>query len=79
MTDPKVAQALGDGPLMTIPDVAEGLNQSRATVYQHIKAGRLEAIKIGGATRVTRKSYSMLIDNAPRLKPSPPASQPVTV
>lgn len=43
--------------LMTVPEVAAGLRTSKMTVYRLIKAGRLEAIRVGRGFRVRRTSY----------------------
>lgn len=41
-----------DEQYLKIPEVAERLRVSRATVYNFIKAGKLQTVKFGGSRRV---------------------------
>jgi excisionase family DNA binding protein len=41
------------------------LGISHATLYRLIRAGRLDAVKIGAATRITRDSIERLIAELP--------------
>ena len=54
--------------LLTIPEAAHRLGVSRATLYSHLAAGRIEALKIGGATRIRDSELDRVITDAPRLK-----------
>ena len=51
---------------VTIRQAAHMIGCSRSTVYELINEGRLEAFKIGVATRITTQSIRELIANAPR-------------
>ena len=53
--------------LLTIPEAAKRLRISRATLYTHISAGRLVALKIGAATRIRASAIESFLDAAPRL------------
>lgn len=39
-------------PLLTVPEVAAALRTDPSCVYRHIRAGRLGAVRFGGAVRV---------------------------
>ena len=43
--------------LMKVPEVAAGLRTSKMTVYRLIKAGRLDAIRVGRGFRIRRTSF----------------------
>jgi hypothetical protein len=64
MTDikPPLPKALLHG----INDVQAMLSCSRSTVYLLINSGRLHAVKILGATRITDESLQKLIAAAPK-------------
>ncbi len=51
---------------VSIKDAAKQISCCRETVYQLIKAGKLDAFKVGAATRITTASIKALIANAPR-------------
>lgn len=51
---------------LTILDAARVIGCSRSTVYELINEGRLEAFKLGTATRITMASVKKLIATAPR-------------
>jgi excisionase family DNA binding protein len=51
---------------LTIKDAARVIGCSRSTIYELIGEGRLEAFKLGAATRITMASVKALIANAPR-------------
>ncbi len=51
---------------LTVKDTARLIGCSRSTVYELINEGRLEAFKLGAATRITMASVKALIANAPR-------------
>ena len=53
--------------LLTIPEAAMRLRISRASLYVHIAAGRLEALKIGAATRLRESAIARFIEAAPRV------------
>lgn len=53
--------------LFTVREVQRVLGTSRASVYRDLAAGRLEAVKLGAATRITAQSL------ARRLAELPPA------
>ena len=47
--------------LLTVPEAAERLRLSRATVYSFIYAGTLESVKLGRARRVPIAAVEELI------------------
>lgn len=51
---------------VTVRDAARLIGCSRSTIYELINEGRLEAFKIGSATRITMASVKTLIATAPR-------------
>jgi excisionase family DNA binding protein len=53
---------------LTIKDAARVIGCSRSTIYELIAEGRLEAFKLGAATRITMASVKTLIEGAPRLR-----------
>lgn len=52
--------------LHSIAEVMAVLSCSRSTVYVLINTGRLEAVKILGATRITDASMQRLLSSAPK-------------
>jgi excisionase family DNA binding protein len=62
-----MADDLSDDGLSTIPETKTILNTSTSTTYRLIEAGKLDAIKLGTATRITNRSIKALIAGAPRL------------
>ncbi|GAB4527034.1 MAG: hypothetical protein Kow00133_15900 [Amphiplicatus sp.] len=55
--------------LLTIPEAAERLRCSRATVYALVRRGHLDLRKLGSATRITARSLLRLIaEGAPRVR-----------
>jgi excisionase family DNA binding protein len=51
---------------LSIKDTARLTGLSRTTIYELIAEGRLDAFKIGAATRITTASIKALIATAPR-------------
>jgi excisionase family DNA binding protein len=51
---------------VSIKDAAKQISCCRETVYQLIKAGKLDAFKVGAATRITTESIKALVATAPR-------------
>ena len=49
------------GALMTIPEVQGELRCGLTMVYRCINDRRLEKVKLGAATRITRESFDRLI------------------
>jgi len=49
--------------LLKIPEVAIDLNVSRTTVYELIRSGKLQTVKIGKSVRVTSEGLSRFIDS----------------
>jgi excisionase family DNA binding protein len=49
--------------LLKIPQVATDLNVSRTTVYELIRSGKLQTVKIGKSVRVTREGLRRFIDS----------------
>jgi excisionase family DNA binding protein len=58
---------------LTIKDAAKLIGCSRSTVYELIGDGKLEAFKLGAATRITMASVKGLIATAPRARIVNPA------
>ena len=52
------------GALMKVPEVRNELRVGLTTVYRLIASNCLEKVKIGAATRITRKSVERLIAEA---------------
>jgi excisionase family DNA binding protein len=46
---------------MSIPEIAELINQSERQVWRYVKDGRLEVIRLGGAVRVTPEAVARLL------------------
>jgi excisionase family DNA binding protein len=55
------ARELSTNGLMTIPETQSHLRLGLTSVYRLINDGRLEKVKIGAATRITRLSVDRLI------------------
>ncbi len=53
---------------VTVKDAARLIGCCRSTVYELIADGRLEAFKLGAATRITMASVKALIATAPRTR-----------
>jgi len=51
--------------LLTVRDTMARLRLARSTVYSLIAQRKLDALKIGTATRITESSVRKLIDDAP--------------
>ena len=51
---------------LTVKDAAHAIGCSRSTIYELINEGRLEAFKLGAATRITMASVKALVATAPR-------------
>lgn len=49
--------------LLTVPEVMAALRLGRCTVYDLIRSGRLESIKVGRSRRVPADAVSDLIRN----------------
>jgi excisionase family DNA binding protein len=65
-------------PLLKVPQVAELLACSIATVYALIERGQLPAVKIGvgtGGVRVTREDLQAFIDSRRTGRPTPKVKQ----
>jgi excisionase family DNA binding protein len=43
-------------PLLTVPETAKYLGVGRKMVYQLIERGEITAVRVGGSTRIERKS-----------------------
>jgi excisionase family DNA binding protein len=43
-------------PLLTVPEAARYLGVGRKMVYQLIERGEITAVRVGGSTRIERKS-----------------------
>ena len=54
--------------LLSVRDTEAVLQLSHATIYKLIKSGQLDALKVGNATRITRRSIERLINSSPRLR-----------
>jgi Helix-turn-helix domain len=54
--------------LFTVNEAKEILNTSRAGIYRDIAADRLEAVKIGAATRITAESLARRLAELPRAR-----------
>ena len=52
--------------LFRIEEVKNILGTSRASIYRDIAADRLEAVKIGAATRITARSLARRLAELPR-------------
>jgi hypothetical protein len=44
------------------------LRLSHASIYGLIRSGKLDALKVGNATRITRRSIEHLINSSPRVR-----------
>ncbi len=62
---------ISDDALFTVPETGGIIKQGVTSVYGHINAGRLEALKLGKNTRITGKAIKKLIASLP----SYPASE----
>lgn len=60
-------ETLSDEGLLTGEEINQLLKCSDSTRYRLVEQGKLEAIKLGSATRFTARSAKRLIENAPRL------------
>jgi excisionase family DNA binding protein len=49
-------EELSDISLLTVPEAARYLGVGRKMVYQLIERGEIKAVKVGGSTRLDRKS-----------------------
>ncbi|MEI8061336.1 MAG: helix-turn-helix domain-containing protein [Candidatus Berkelbacteria bacterium] len=47
---------------MTVKEVAEILKVNKMTIYRYIKAGKIEAIKIGKDFRITHAQFDIFIE-----------------
>jgi excisionase family DNA binding protein len=54
--------------LFTINETARVLSVCRRTIYELVSAGKLDAVKLGKATRITAKSLNAFIANVPKAK-----------
>ena len=54
--------------LLSVRDTEAVLRLSHASIYALIKSGKLDALKVGNATRVTRQSIEQLINSSPRVR-----------
>jgi excisionase family DNA binding protein len=52
------------------------LGISHATLYRLLRAGRLDAVKIGSVTRVTHASIERLLSNSPAAGGASPQAEP---
>jgi len=50
--------------MLTVREVAERLRVSPATVYRWVRRGKLEALRIGGTTRIEEEALSEFIEKA---------------
>lgn len=55
---------------MTINEACVALSIGRSSVYKMIEEGRLQAVKLGRATRIPTASIRALIESAPPSVPS---------
>jgi excisionase family DNA binding protein len=51
-------------PLLTVPQVAEILGVTRATIYVYVENGTLRAVRIGGVLRFRPDDVQALIDRS---------------
>ena len=56
--------------LLTIQEVCRANSIGRTTVYKLIGLGRLTAIKVGRATRITRSSQIAFLASCRRIEPT---------
>lgn len=47
--------------LMTVPEIAELLQQSPRQIWRLIANGRLQVVRVGGSTRVTPEAIAALL------------------
>lgn len=47
--------------LMSVPEIAELINQSERQVWRYVKDGRLEVIRLGGSVRATPEAVARLL------------------
>lgn len=50
-------------PYLTISDICDMGLVSRTTIWREIKAGRLEAIRIGRAVRIPHEAFESWLDD----------------
>jgi hypothetical protein len=69
---PRVVINLGESPLLpellSVRDTEMVLRLSHASIYGLIRSGKLDALKVGNATRITRRSIEHLINSSPRVR-----------
>jgi hypothetical protein len=51
--------------LFTIDDIRKRAKVCKTIIYEHLRDGRLKAVKIGRSTRVTNKSYRTWLKHLP--------------
>ena len=54
-----------DDALFTIPETGKIIKKGTTSIYALIKAGELEALKLGKSTRITGKAIKKLIAGLP--------------
>ena len=56
-----LAVTLTDQVLLRVPEVARALGLGRSTIHRLIREGRLKAIKIDRATRISREEVQAFV------------------
>lgn len=59
---PKPIDLSNPPPFATVSEVRATIRDSRSTIYRRIQAGQLEAVKIGGSTRIKTSSLIRLLE-----------------
>ena len=54
---------MADIKLYTLPEVGKIIRLSRRTLYNYLKSGELQAVKIGGTWRVSEESLQKFINS----------------
>jgi hypothetical protein len=67
-----IAETFNISALNSIKDTKRILRRSTSGIYEDVAAGRLEAVKVGSATRITGQSIIGFIQRAPPGNCSPP-------
>jgi excisionase family DNA binding protein len=66
--EPTRANLTGAGKLFTVPEAAEYLDVSQATIYRWMKDGLLSFHKVGKATRFAQEGLDAVIEKTTGLK-----------
>ena len=57
----QVSNLLAQGELLTLKEVAKGLNRAYSTVWWWVKQGRVEGVRLGKRVYIYRKSLERFL------------------